>query len=145
MAQNEFFLVYQPLFEIASRAIIGFEALIRWRHPQHGNMLPPQFISVAEETGMLIPIGEWVLRTACRQARQWHHCRPGGLRISVNVSASQFKHDSFLGIVESALKESDLPAGCLELELSESTIMERGERKHPYPDKTEGNGRFSGH
>jgi diguanylate cyclase (GGDEF)-like protein len=128
MAQNEFFLVYQPLFDIASRTIIGFEALIRWRHPQHGDMLPPQFINVAEETGMIISIGAWVLRTACRQARQWHHCRSDGLRISVNISASQFKHDSFLGIVESALEESDLPAGCLELELSESTVMERGER-----------------
>jgi diguanylate cyclase (GGDEF)-like protein len=128
LAHNEFFLVYQPLFDIASRAIIGFEALIRWRHPQHGDMLPPQFISVAEETGMIIPIGEWVLRTACRQASQWRYCRSEDLRISVNVSASQFKHDCFLSIVKSALEESDLPAGCLELELSESTIMEQGDR-----------------
>jgi diguanylate cyclase (GGDEF)-like protein len=128
MSQNEFFLVYQPLFDIASRKIIGFEALIRWRHPQHGDMLPHQFINVAEETGMIISIGEWVLRTACRQARQWRHYSSIGLRISVNVSASQFKHDSFLGIVESVLEESGLPAGCLELELNESTIMEQGER-----------------
>ncbi|MDR3578535.1 MAG: EAL domain-containing protein [Oryzomonas sp.] len=128
ITQNEFFLVYQPLFDIASRTIIGFEALIRWRHPQHGDMLPPQFINVAEETGMIIPIGEWVLRTACRQARQWNQCRSDGLRISVNISACQFKHDSFIGIVQSALEESDLPAGCLELELSESTIMEQGDR-----------------
>jgi len=128
MVRNEFFLVYQPLFDIANRAIIGFEALIRWRHPQHGDMLPPQFINVAEETGMIIGIGEWVLRTACRQARQWHNNGSDGLRISVNVSASQFKHDRFLDTVESALEESNLPPSCLELDLTESTIMERGER-----------------
>ncbi|GFE61452.1 bifunctional diguanylate cyclase/phosphodiesterase [Geobacter sp. AOG2] len=128
VARNEFFLVYQPLFDIASRTIIGFEALIRWRHPQHGDMLPPQFIDVAEETGMIIAIGEWVLRTACRQARQWQNGGSDRLRISVNVSAGQFKHDRFLDIVEAALKESSLPPGCLELDLTESTIMERGER-----------------
>lgn len=128
MVQNEFFLVYQPLFDIANHAIIGFEALIRWRHPQHGDMLPPQFIDVAEETGMIISIGEWVLRTACRQARQWLNDGSEGLRISVNISACQFKHDRFLDIVGSALAESHLPPGCLELDLTESTIMERGER-----------------
>jgi len=128
MTQSEFFLVYQPLFDFASRRVIGLEALIRWRHPQHGDMMPSQFIGVAEETGMIIPIGEWVLRTACRQAGQWHQCSPEGLRISVNISASQFMHDSFLGTVKSVLEESDLPAGCLELELSESSIMERAER-----------------
>jgi len=131
VARNEFFLVYQPLFDIASRAIIGFEALLRWRHPQHGDMLPPQFIDVAEETGMIVAIGEWVLRTACRQARQWHDGGSDGLRIAVNVSACQFRHDRFLDIVGSALEDSNLPPGCLELDLNESTIMERGEKnKH---------------
>ncbi|KAA0895421.1 putative bifunctional diguanylate cyclase/phosphodiesterase [Oryzomonas rubra] len=132
MVRNEFFLVYQPLFDIASRTIIGFEALIRWHHPQHGDMLPPQFINIAEETGMIVAIGEWVLRTACRQARQWHNNGGSdGLRISVNVSASQLKHDSFLDIVASALEESDLPPGCLELEVNESTIIEQGEKSIP--------------
>jgi len=131
VVQNEFFLVYQPLFDIASRAIIGFEALIRWRHPQHGDMLPPQFIDVAEETGMIVGIGEWVLRTACQQARQWYDGGSEGLRIAVNVSPCQFKHDRFLDIVGSALEDSNLPPGCLELDLTESTIMERGEKnKH---------------
>ena len=127
ITRDEFYLVYQPQFDIGSRRVVGLEALLRWHHPQKGNIYPLHFIAIAEETGMIIPIGEWVLRTACRQARAWHDAGYPWLRIAVNISARQFKQDTFVGLVKSILDESGLPPEYLELELTESTIMERAD------------------
>ena len=128
ITRDEFYLVYQPQFDIGSRRVVGLEALLRWRHPQKGNIYPLHFIAIAEETGMIIPIGEWVLRTACRQARAWHDAGYPWLRIAVNISARQFKQETFVSLVKSILDESGLPPEYLELELTESTIMERADR-----------------
>lgn len=128
IARNEFYLVYQPQYDIGSRSVVGLEALLRWRHPQKGNIYPLHFIAIAEETGMIIPIGEWVLRTACCQAKAWHDAGHPWLRIAVNISARQFKQDSFADLVRSILEETGLPPRYLELELTESTIMERADR-----------------
>ncbi|HEY4744895.1 MAG TPA: bifunctional diguanylate cyclase/phosphodiesterase, partial [Desulfuromonadaceae bacterium] len=128
IARNEFYLVYQPQYDISSRRVVGLEALLRWHHPQKGDIFPRHFIAIAEETGMIIPIGEWVLRTACRQARAWHDAGHPWLRIAVNISARQFKQDTFVGLVKSILEETGLPPSYLELELTESTIMERADR-----------------
>ncbi len=123
ITRDEFYLVYQPQFDIGSRRVVGLEALLRWHHPQKGNIYPLHFIAIAEETGMIIPIGEWVLRTACRQARAWHDAGYPWLRIAVNISARQFKQDTFVGLVKSILDESGLPPEYLELELTEGTTM----------------------
>jgi EAL domain-containing protein (putative c-di-GMP-specific phosphodiesterase class I) len=128
IARDEFYLVYQPQFDSRSRVMVGLEALLRWRHPQKGSIYPLQFINIAEETGLIIPIGEWVLRTACRQAKAWHDAGSPWLRIAVNISARQFKQDTFVDLVKSILDESALPPACLELELTESTIMEHASR-----------------
>jgi diguanylate cyclase (GGDEF)-like protein len=128
IARDEFYLVYQPQFDIGNKTLVGLEALLRWRHPQKGNIYPLHFIAIAEETGMIIPIGEWVLRTACRQATAWHDSGTPWLRVAVNISARQFKQDNFVTLVKSILDESGLPPEYLELELTESTIMERADR-----------------
>lgn len=128
ISRNEFYLVYQPQFDIGSRSIVGLEALLRWQHPQKGSIAPLQFIVIAEETGMIMPIGEWVLRTACNQAKAWHDAGSPWLRIAVNISARQFKQDSFVALVKSILDESGLPPACLELELTESAIMEQADK-----------------
>jgi EAL domain-containing protein (putative c-di-GMP-specific phosphodiesterase class I) len=125
IAQNEFYLVYQPQYDIVSRTMVGLEALLRWNHPQKGNIHPLHFISIAEETGMIIPIGEWVIRTACHQAKAWNDAGYPWLRVAVNISARQFKLDTFVSLVKTILDESGLPPEYLELELTESTIMER--------------------
>jgi len=128
ITRNEFYLVYQPQFDIGNRTLVGLEALLRWQHPQKGNIYPLHFIAIAEETGMIIPIGEWVLRTACSQATAWHDSGTPWLRVAVNISARQFKQDNFVSLVKSILDESGLPPEYLELELTESTIMERADR-----------------
>src|SRR5690606_28252587 len=120
----EMFLVYQPQIELATERIIGAEVLMRWRHPEHGLISPCRFIPVAEDTGLILTIGEWALRESCRQAQSW---RDRGLLeacISVNVSAVQFRQTDFVDVVERALKESGLLPGCLELELTESVVMQ---------------------
>jgi diguanylate cyclase (GGDEF)-like protein/PAS domain S-box-containing protein len=120
----EMFLVYQPQIELATERIIGAEVLMRWRHPEHGLISPCRFIPVAEDTGLILTIGEWALRESCRQAQSW---RDRGLLeacISVNVSAVQFRQTDFLDVVQRALKDSGLLPGCLELELTESVVMQ---------------------
>lgn len=128
LSNQEFQLYYQPQFDIESNGLIGFEALIRWNHPQNGFIPPLHFIPIAEETGMIIPIGEWVLQTACIQAKFWHDSGFPWLRIAVNISAKQFKQDNFTGFVRSVLKETGLLPEFLELELTESTIMEHADK-----------------
>ena len=122
--RGEMFLVYQPQFELATGRIIGVEVLMRWRHPARGLISPVRFIPVAEDTGLILSIGEWGLRESCRQARLW--CERGLLNacISVNVSAVQFRQTDFVEIIENALQESGLTPARLELELTESAVMQ---------------------
>ncbi len=123
LERNELYLVYQPQLELASERIIGFEALLRWKHPQLGLILPDRFIPIAEATGLIIPIGEWVLRTACAQARAWQEDGFPALPVAVNVSALQFRQDGFRDVVKAALRDSRLDPQYLELELTESVLL----------------------
>lgn len=118
--RQEFDLDFQPIMNIASGEIIGAEALMRWHSPARGTVAPDAFIPVAEETGLIVPLGEWALRKACAAAASW----PPGLRIAVNVSAVQLKSGGFARSVISALAFSGVPAGQLELEITETVLMD---------------------
>ena len=118
--REELFLVYQPLVELATGRIAGVEALVRWDRPGIGIVEPKDFIPLAEEIGAILPIGEWVLRTSCRQMRAWHDEGRTGLRLSVNLSPRQFQHESLTPMVESALDSTGLDPRALELEITES-------------------------
>ncbi len=123
LAREEFVLHYQPQVEIETRAIVGVEALVRWRRPD-GTLIPPaQFIPVAEESGLILALGEWVLRAATREARAWLDLGHGPLSIAVNLSAAQFRQSRLLGEIRRALDDSGLPPEALELELTESLVM----------------------
>ncbi|GAB4346235.1 MAG: hypothetical protein Kow006_04440 [Gammaproteobacteria bacterium] len=122
--REEFFLHYQPLVRISSGDLVGVEALVRWSHDGLGVVAPGKFIPLAEETGLIVPIGQWVLETACAQAQAW---RDEGLplgRISVNVSGQQIRRSDLGKTVRGALEHSGLPGSCLELEITESSFME---------------------
>ena len=123
LARNEFTLNYQPLFDIRTGHISGMEALLRWTNDQLGVVPPSEFISVAEETGLILPIGEWVLRTACAQAKAWHDEGLPLIRMSVNVSGQQFALNHFPSQVSAILQETGLDPSKLELEITETLIM----------------------
>ncbi len=116
-------LHFQPQIDLARRAVIGAEALIRWNHPELGLVLPGRFIPIAEESGLIVPIGEWVLREACRQAVAWQQAGLPELTIAVNLSAMQFKRGDVERTVIDALKDSGLAPSLLELELTESILI----------------------
>jgi len=126
LERGEFVLHYQPQVDINSGQIIGIEALLRWQHPDFGLLAPTQFIAIAEETGAIVPIGEWVARSAMLQTMRW---RKAGfpLRIAVNVSSRQFNEPSFLESIAFLLEETGLPADALELEITESVIMKNAD------------------
>lgn len=121
--RKEFFLEYQPQVEASSGRIIGLEALIRWQHPKLDVVPPNTFIPVAEKSGLIIPIGEWVLKTACSQTRDWLKAGLHAVPVSVNVSAVQFRQEGFCELVKGVLDETGLPPQYLELELTESLLM----------------------
>ncbi len=123
MENNEFELHYQPLIQVRSRRAYGVEALLRWRHPQHGLIAPDKFIPLAEQNGVIVQIGSWVLHEACRQARQWQEQGLGLEMIAVNLSPRQFIQQDVVALVRTALEESGLPASMLELEITESALM----------------------
>lgn len=123
---GQLFLLYQPIFELASRRIAAVEALIRWRHPQLGIIAPGAFIPIAEETGMVVPLGRWALEEACRQGAAWH-ARNERLRMFVNVSARQLERDEFINEVRRALSMSRLDPAKLTLEITETTLMRGAE------------------
>lgn len=122
--QNEFVLHYQPQLHIATGEITGVEALVRWQHPEKGLLSPFKFISLAEETGLIVPIGQWVLQSACRQLRAWRDSGLPPARIAVNLSARQFAHDELLSDIAVALRRSGLSPDMLELEITESAVMD---------------------
>jgi diguanylate cyclase (GGDEF)-like protein/PAS domain S-box-containing protein len=128
LERGEFLLHYQPKVEINTGRMVGMEALIRWRHPELGLVFPEQFIPLAEETGLIVPIGEWVLRTACLQNRAWQQQGMRPLRIAVNLSARQFMQERLLEDVAEVLEQTGLDAEFLELELTESTVMQNPEK-----------------
>lgn len=125
LGQDQFMLEFQPVIDIASGAVIACEALLRWRHPQLGRLLPERFMAVAEECGLMMQIGNWVLRQACRRARAWHDAGQL-LSVSVNLSAAQCMQNSLLHSVQDALQASGLPPACLELEVTETILMKGG-------------------
>jgi len=128
LERNEFVLYYQPKIDIGSRRITGMEALLRWQHPSKGLVPPMQFIPLAEETGLIVAIGEWVLRTACTQNKSWRAQGLPPLRVAVNLSARQFSHENLLQDVEKVLNETGLDPAALELEITESMVMRSPER-----------------
>jgi EAL domain-containing protein (putative c-di-GMP-specific phosphodiesterase class I) len=128
LERDELRLYYQPIVDLASSRIVGLEALLRWQHPTRGLVPPLSFIPLAEETGLIIPVGRWVLETACRQARSWMDALPGSqLVISVNLSARQFTQPDLVEQVAEILAETGLPANLLELEITESVLMDQSE------------------
>ena len=121
--KKELFLVYQPQVDMATGRIVGLEALLRWQHPELGLVPPDRFIGIAENSGLILPIGEWVLRTACSQALKWQEEGLSTVTIAVNVSAIQFRQESFCGLIRRVLHETGLAPQCLELELTESLLL----------------------
>jgi diguanylate cyclase (GGDEF)-like protein len=127
LAKEELFLMYQPQMDIATRRITGLEALLRWQHPELGLVPPDKFIRIAENCGLILPIGEWVLRTACSQARKWQDERLPAVTVAVNVSAVQFRQEGFCALVRRVLRETGLAPQYLELELTESLLLENAD------------------
>jgi EAL domain-containing protein (putative c-di-GMP-specific phosphodiesterase class I) len=125
--REEFFVVYQPYFDLGDGRLRGFEALVRWEHPSRGLISPMEFIPLAEETGLIHPIGEWVLRESCRQAKEWQTDLPAGrsLGLNVNVSTLQVQEPGLVGKVAAALRDTGLAPGQLVLEITEGVLMRR--------------------
>jgi diguanylate cyclase (GGDEF)-like protein len=121
LERGEFEVDYQPFVEVTSRRIAGVEALVRWRHPLHGRMPPDHFIPLAEESGLIVPLGEWVLRQACQDAKGW----PEHIKVAVNLSAVQFRGCNLLDVINLALADSGLPPQRLEVEVTESVLLEK--------------------
>jgi len=126
LAADQFFLEYQPTFNLLDMTTVGVEALVRWQHPNGGALSPLEFISSLEESGLIHPVGRWILSEACRQCSLWHAAGLP-LTISVNVSARQLESDSFIRDVTDALRASGLPSGALVVEITESILMRDGE------------------
>ncbi len=127
LERNEFILYFQPQYELLDGRLVGVEALLRWQHPERGLVAPGHFIGVAEESGLIVPLGEWVLREACRQAMDWRKAGLPPVTMSVNLSAIQFRRGDIEQSVLAALAESGLPPAQLELELTESMLIQNVE------------------
>jgi diguanylate cyclase (GGDEF)-like protein/PAS domain S-box-containing protein len=128
LERREFVLHYQPLVELSTGRITGAEALVRWQHPGRGLLSPLEFIPMAEETGLIIPIGEWILENVCRQGKKWDEAGLSPLRLTVNLSMRQFMHNAVMKTVLDALEKSDLDPRRLVLELTESIVMQNAEQ-----------------
>jgi diguanylate cyclase (GGDEF)-like protein len=124
LERRELELYYQPKVDVKTGDIIGMEALARWRHPERGLIAPSDFIPLAEETGLIMPIGQWVLREACRQNRAWQKQGLPPLRVAINISAAQLRHDDLADSVALALRETGMDARYLEIEITESVVMQ---------------------
>lgn len=124
LARQELYVVYQPQASLETGHLVGMEALLRWQHPQFGVVSPAEFIPIAEETGLILAIGQWVLETACIQTRRWLDLGMSSLRVAVNLSTRQFRQSNLVQQVDNALKRSGLPAQNLELEITESAFID---------------------
>lgn len=122
--EKEFFLCYQPIIDARTKEILSIEALVRWRHPQKGVINPREFIPIAEKTNLILPIGEWVIKTSCSQLKEWHDLGYTNCSLSVNVSAVQLQQQDFAEMVNTLLAETRLSPEYLELEITESVLME---------------------
>ena len=131
IASCQFEVHYQPFFDVQTGRRRGLEALVRWRHPIKGLIPPDQFIPLAEETGLIVPLGEWIIRQACDDAMSW----PADTRVAVNLSPVQFKQAELFDIIESALHKSGLPPERLEIELTESVLLERAAENHAFMER----------
>lgn len=127
LAENQFELHYQPKIDIVAGTMKSVEALLRWRHPERGIVGPDEFIPLAEETGLILALGRWVLREACRQAREWQISGLPFLRVAVNLSPIQFRQPGFLAVIRAALADHELDPRFLEIEVTESTVMSHAE------------------
>jgi diguanylate cyclase (GGDEF)-like protein len=134
--RRQFEVHYQPFYEVQSGHRRGLEALVRWRHPSKGLIAPDKFIPLAEETGLIVPLGEWVIRQACDDAMSW----PEDVKVAVNLSAVQFKQAELFEVIQSALRNSGLPPGRLEIEITESVLLDRGAENHAFIEKLKGIG-----
>jgi len=123
LERDQFVIYYQPQVCVADWHVVGVEALLRWQHPDRGLMLPADFIPMAEESGLIVPLGEWVLRTACAQANAWHEAGLSPIRVAVNLSARQFQQRDLVEVVGRVLKDTGLDPRCLQLEITESAAM----------------------
>ena len=123
ISQEEFEIHYQPVIQVASRKMVGVEALARWRHPRRGLISPADFIPLAEETGLIMPLGDWILRKACTDAARW----PAEIKVAVNLSPAQFKKSNLFEVVASVLAESGLAPERLELEITETVLLHHNE------------------
>ena len=131
IARCRFEVHYQPFFDVQTGHRKGLEALVRWRHPTRGLIPPDQFIPLAEETGLIVPLGEWVLRRACDDATSW----PADIKVAVNLSPVQFKQADLFDVIQSALRNSGLPPERLEIEITESVLLERVVENHAFIEK----------
>jgi EAL domain-containing protein (putative c-di-GMP-specific phosphodiesterase class I) len=123
LERQEFALYYQPQVNVVTGEILQMEALVRWHHPEMGLIPPTQFIPLAEETGLILPLGEWVLRTACAQNRAWQLAGLPPIRVAVNLSAQQFKQPRLMDMIKQILRDTGLKPSALELEITETTVM----------------------
>ncbi|MBF8739838.1 putative bifunctional diguanylate cyclase/phosphodiesterase [Pseudomonas guariconensis] len=135
LAQNELEVFYQPKLCLRSGRLLGLEALLRWNHPERGMIRPDQFISVAEETGLIIPIGKWVVRQACRMSQQLRSAGVGNLHVAINLSPKQFSDPDLVSSIGTILREEALPPHLLELELTEGLLLEATEDTHRQLDE----------
>ncbi len=122
--RHQFVLHYQPIIDLATGSISGAEALVRWSHPVRGLVGPDEFVPIAEESGFIVAIGQWVLREACRQAREWQEAGLVPMRVAINISAVELRHKNFVANLRTILTETGLPARCVELELTETFLMQ---------------------
>lgn len=127
--REEFYLHYQPIIDLKSRKLTGMEALVRWNHPERGTIPPLDFIPIAEETGLIVPLGKWILETACKQANIWFrkHLGENPFTLTVNLSGGQFEQQDIVEVVAGALENSGLPAPCLVLEITENMMLHNTE------------------
>lgn len=123
LKRQEFFLLYQPQVDLTTGEIVGVEALLRWQHPDLGIILPTEFVTLLEETGLIVPVGNWVLETACLQAVQWHQAGFKQLKLSVNLSGRQFNNPNIIKSFQEVIEESTIDPSLLELELTETMLM----------------------
>ncbi|HEX6177277.1 MAG TPA: GGDEF domain-containing phosphodiesterase, partial [Thermoanaerobaculia bacterium] len=124
VSERQLVLHYQPVLEAATGTIVGVEALIRWKHPKKGLLPPSEFISLAEVSGLIVPIGEWVVRTACKQLRSWEKRLEKPLIMAVNLSARQFQHPEIVESIREAIAESGVDPASIEIEITESSAMQ---------------------